>query len=177
MSSSGWHSRASPHPAGPSYEPSRSDLLLVLKRSTRVEPDGFSLALLAPDVAVDALGRVLTVPSDDFAALQALASNVADTNKVPDTGSFGNQWRIKQRRTDWPIDSFRVARGPDEAPREVGVYGFDGEQRELNAPVGDITELPNDLHELLKLTLEAREGLEGGERDDTVIRKVLALLD
>lgn len=34
-----------------------------------------------------------------------------------------------------------------------------------------------DLHELLKLAVEAREGYEGGERDDTVIRKVLALLD
>ena len=93
MSSQGWYSRTSPHPAGASYEPSRSDLLLVLQRSTRVAPDGFSLALIAPDVAVDALGRVLTVPSDDFAALRTLASQVADKSNVPDTGVFGNQWR------------------------------------------------------------------------------------
>lgn len=74
------------------------------------------------------------------------------------------------------------------------MYGFDGEHRELKKPVGDITEVPKvravwdicgnsstnssqELHDFLKLALEAREGYESGERDDTVTRKVLALLD
>lgn len=93
MSSQGWHARASPHPAGPSYEPSRSDLLLVLKHSAPANPEGFSLALLAPDVAINALGQVLTVPADDFATLRTFTTKVADDSNVLDTGLFGNQWR------------------------------------------------------------------------------------
>lgn len=92
-SSQGWHARTSPHPAGTSYEPVRQDLLFVLQRSAPADPNGFSLALLTPDVAIDALGRVLTVSADDFAALRTLASKVADEINVPDTRSFGNQWR------------------------------------------------------------------------------------
>ena len=51
--------------------------------------------------------------------------------------------RIKQGRTDWPIDSFHLAQQADAPFREVGVYGFDGEHKELKNPVGDITEIPN----------------------------------
>lgn len=51
--------------------------------------------------------------------------------------------RIKQRRTDYPIDSFRLARDAGGPLREVGVYGFDGEHRELQRPIGEITEVPS----------------------------------
>ena len=93
MFTQGWHARASAHPAGGSYEPAREDLLFVLQHSSPIEPNGFSLTLFAPDVAVDALGRVLTVQAEDFVTPRTLATKVADESNVPDTAMFGNQWR------------------------------------------------------------------------------------
>lgn len=48
------------------------------------------MALFKPDVAVDAMGRVLSVEKPDF---DALVSQTKATTSLPDTGSFRNQWR------------------------------------------------------------------------------------
>ncbi|THH21074.1 hypothetical protein EW146_g412 [Bondarzewia mesenterica] len=52
----GWHARAQAHPSGSAYEPTRTDLTFILQHKTKVEPEGLSLALFAPDTAVDAMG-------------------------------------------------------------------------------------------------------------------------
>lgn len=51
---------------------------------------GFSVAFFKPNVAIDAMGRVLVVPQDDFDALANLAQQVSG---LPETGAFRNQWR------------------------------------------------------------------------------------
>lgn len=48
------------------------------------------MALFKPDVAIDAMGRVLKVQPDDFEALKDLSQSVST---LPDTGAFRNQWR------------------------------------------------------------------------------------
>ncbi|THH21153.1 hypothetical protein EW146_g366 [Bondarzewia mesenterica] len=192
----GWHARAQAHPDGSTYEPARSDLIFVLQRKTKVEPEGFTLALFAPDIAVDAMGKVLKLSSEDWNALEALAGRAKDKQRVPETGSFGNQWRIQQRRTDLPIDQFHFAQGASDPLYVVGVYGYDGETRTLSKPVGEITELPEvnrhfdhhehelslthflkDLHAVLKLTLEGRENYDRDTKEKVMISKVLTFLN
>jgi hypothetical protein len=51
---------------------------------------GFSVALFKPNVAVDAMGRVLVLTESDWNALADLASQ---TTNLPETGAFLNQWR------------------------------------------------------------------------------------
>ena len=51
---------------------------------------GFSVALFKPNVAIDAMGRVLIVAQEDFTALEELARSVSS---LPETGAFRNQWR------------------------------------------------------------------------------------
>lgn len=173
----GWHVRANVHPSGSEYEPTRSNLILVLQRLTKVEPEGFTLSLFSPDVAIDSNGRVLQLSSEDWSALEALAAKARDPERVPATGSYRNRWRVKQQRTDLPIDQFWLAKDATGPLHPVGVYGYVDGTTALSTPVGDIAELPEDLHALLKLTLEGREDYDRGAKDTTVITKVLALLE
>ena len=89
-SHSGWRHRSSPHPDGPSYTPTRESLVLALTRSTPVHPDGFTVALFEPNVAVDALGEVRRLAEDDFDYLKGLAQRAAS---LPLAGGYRNQWR------------------------------------------------------------------------------------
>ena len=174
MASQGWYSRTSPLPAGTSCEPSRSNLLLVLKRSTPVAPNGFSLALLAPDVAIDALGRVLHVEPADHDGIVALARA---TLKLPDTNAPDNLWRVAHRATGRPIERVRVAEEAQGPLRHTSVYGFAKSHRALAEPVGEHTVLPDALFELLGLAEEAREGYRRGEEDAAMVSAIRSFLE
>ena len=76
----GWYKRTAPHPAPEQWTPRREALTLAVLRSTKVEPEGFTLALFSDKlddkhVAVDSLGRVVLVPKSDHDALVAHATD------------------------------------------------------------------------------------------------------
>ncbi|CAE6537661.1 unnamed protein product [Rhizoctonia solani] len=166
---SGWYSRATPHPDGTNYDVKKENVVLGLTRNSRVEQDGFSVALFKPNVAVDAMGRVWALTDKDFDALTKLATLTTD---LPDTGAFRNQWRVKHDRTDYPIDQLYIA--TSSGLHTIGVYGHDGETTTLKPPVGDITDLPTSLNSLVTLAKEGREGFQRGQENAEVTSKVKA---
>jgi len=167
----GWHSRATPHPDGSAYDIQKANVVFGLTRNSRVEQDGFSVALFRPNVAVDAMGRVFVLTEEDFSALASLAT---ETTSLPDTGAFRNQWRIKHDRTDYPIDQLYIA--TDNGLHTIGVYGHDGETTALKTPVGDILNLPTPLNSIITLAKEGRDGFERGTENTEVTSKVKEVL-
>ncbi|CAE6485250.1 unnamed protein product [Rhizoctonia solani] len=165
----GWHSRATPHPDGANYDVKKENVVFGLTRNSRVEQDGFSVALFKPNVAVDAMGRVWTLNDRDFDALSKLATLTTD---LPDTGAFRNQWRVAHDRTDYPIDQLYVA--TSSGLRTIGVYGHDGQTTTLKPPVGEITDLPTTLNSLVTLAKEGRDGFQRGQENAEVTNKVKA---
>ncbi|CAL1704906.1 unnamed protein product [Somion occarium] len=168
----GWHGRATFHPSPETFTPTREILAFAVLHHAPAIPDGFTLALFKPDVAVDARGKVLILNPDDFTGLSDLARQTLD---LPSTGSFMNAWRIAQRRTDQPIERLFVP-GSTTALVETSVQGYEKGKTELKTPVGDIHELPEVLHELFGLIAEARDGYERGKEDEDTISKVKAVL-
>ncbi|KAF9057257.1 hypothetical protein BJ165DRAFT_1333780 [Panaeolus papilionaceus] len=178
---SGYLERAQPFPNPHSFQPQRSELRLAVLRNAPVEPEGFTLALFANRIAVDHYGRVFTLKDKDFDGILDLASQ---STSLPQTGSFRNQWRVKQERTSYPIDRILVPKSTlsvtptenyEEEFDEVSVYGFDKSRRELQDPVDGIDQLPSPLFELDGLALEARSD-EGDEKDEVVLGRVKAIL-
>ncbi|GJE87188.1 hypothetical protein PsYK624_032710 [Phanerochaete sordida] len=166
----GWHSRS--HPDQRAFNPTRDELVFAVLRSTPAEPDGFTLALFTPNIAVDSMGRVLVLGQETFDGVASLAKQ---TLELPETGTFRNTWRIKQPRTSQPIERLLVPSSSGEL-RQICVQGYEKDKRELSAPVGDITELPEVLWELFGLFEESR-GLDQRGRESTVaIDKVKAVL-
>jgi len=134
-----------------------------------VEPDGFTMALVKPNFAVDASGHLLTLSTADFTAF---TQAVEDVKSVEDSGGFMGQWRVKQARTSYPIDQVLI---PGEKSREV--YGWakgDGDL-ELEEETKGHTTLPKALQVIVGLAKEARDGYVRGQKDDSVINKVRAL--
>ncbi|KAG8714070.1 hypothetical protein FRC09_018029 [Ceratobasidium sp. 395] len=152
----GWLSRATPHPDGAAYDVQKEKVIFGMARNTRVEPEGFSVALFKPNVAVDAMGRVWTLNEQDFSALTSLASEV------------------KHDRTDYPIDQLYVS--TSKGLHAIGVYGHDGQTTTLKPPVGEITNLPAPLNSLVTLAKEGRDGFERGTENTEVVSKVKAVL-
>lgn len=172
----GWYTRTIPHSSPTTFTPTRSSLSFIVTHSAQADPDGFTLAFFhgQPNVAVDARGRVLEVAdAADFEGIMKLAK---DTLALPATGSFLNTWRIKQARTEQPIERLYVPSTESEV-KVTSVQGYDGSQRELKGPVDGVTELPDTLWELVGLVLEARSGFERGQEDKDVIAKVKSVLD
>lgn len=169
----GWRIRAQAHPTPDAFIPSRNELVLGVLRSEPAQPNGFTLALFSPNVAVDALGRVLLLSEADFNGLTALGKQTLD---LPETGSYRNTWRVKQLRTSQPIERLYVMSTSD-ALRQISVQGYSKGKRELSAPVGVYTELPVALWELYGLFGEAREDYERGKEDQTMIGKVKELFE
>ena len=168
----GWYSRAEPHPSPEAFAPSRESLLFAAFRSAQVG-ESLTAALFSPNIAVDAMGRVLVVQQSDFSGLAALAKQVLD---LPNTGNFQNQWRVYRRATCRPIEKSFVTDGDGDLV-QTGVYGFVGDgPRVLSAPVGEYTELPQVLSDLFSLALEAREGYVAGKGDRQMIERVTALV-
>ncbi|KAL0570936.1 hypothetical protein V5O48_011020 [Marasmius crinis-equi] len=179
----GWHARAlqTPHPEPDSYTPTSESLVFVALSNTPVIPEGFSLAVFKHDdsnqnVAIDALGRVLLLSESDYAGLSTLAQKI--TIDLPDTGNFRNTWVVKQDRTSQPIDRLLVKGAEDGKLKQTSVQGWSESTRELKAPVGEYTELPETLSEFVGLVREAREGFEfgPGHSDPPAVKKVKDLL-
>ncbi|QRV92449.1 hypothetical protein RhiJN_20467 [Ceratobasidium sp. AG-Ba] len=168
----GWHSRAQPHPDGSAYDVKKENAVFGMMRSTRVEPEGFTVALFKPNVAVDAMGRVLVLTKEDFSALSSLA---AETATLPNTGSFRNQWRVKHDRTDYPIEQLYVA--TSNGLHTIGVYGHDGQTTTLKPPVGNIANLPAPLNSIITVAKEGRNGFERGTENTEVVSKVKAVFN
>lgn len=172
MTSSGWHSRAQPFTG--TFEPTRDALVLASIHSTPVNPEGFTLALFTPNIAVDARGAALTLEQADFDALKSLSNRAVDPAEVPSPGTFRNQWAIAHPITSRPIDRLLVKNS--EGFAEVSVSGYEQGKTTLRAPVGEITELPAVLYDVFGLILEARE--DGpGEANADLVGKVKELLD
>ena len=169
---SGWHTRATPYPSPDTFAPTREGLAFASLYHAPANPDGFSIALFRPNVAVDAKGDILVVTQDDFVGLEQLAKQTLD---LPHTDLPMNTWRVKQRRTDMPIHRLHVPRSSDEIV-ETGVQGFEKGKKELKEPVSGINELPEVLHEIIGLVVEGREGYERGKANEEVIGKVKAVL-
>ncbi|KDN36959.1 hypothetical protein RSAG8_10493, partial [Rhizoctonia solani AG-8 WAC10335] len=165
----GWYSRATPHPDGAKYDVKKENVVFGLTRNSRVEQDGFSVALFKPNVAIDAMGRVWVLDDKDFDALTKLATLTID---LPDTGAFRNQWRVAHDRTDYPIDQLYVA--TSSGLHTIGVYGHDGQTTSLKPPVGEITDLPTSLNSLVTLAKEGRDGFQKGQENAEVTGKVKA---
>lgn len=168
----GWRSRASALPDSESFTPEHDTLILAALYNAPVDPEGFTLALFGPDIAVDASGAVLRLPPHDFAGLVRLAR---DVYALPDTGAFRNQWRVNQPMTSRPIDRLFV-RSAGGNVRETSVYGWAKGSTALSTPVDGQETLPGSLYELVGLVREARAGYEKGRGDQAVIDSVKALL-
>ncbi|KAI0341737.1 hypothetical protein BDW22DRAFT_269156 [Trametopsis cervina] len=169
----GWHARAQPHPDPSSFTPDRAQLAFAVLRNAAANPEGFTLALFAPDIAIDASGQVLVAQSADFTGLVSLAKQTVD---LPPTGSSMNAWRIAQPRTSQPIERLFVP-GPDGQLVQTSVQGYEKGKTELSKPVGDTDQLPPLLEELFGLIGEARDGYVRGEEDAATIRKVKVVLE
>ncbi|QRV92748.1 hypothetical protein RhiJN_20766 [Ceratobasidium sp. AG-Ba] len=213
-SATGWHKRSEPYPDGSSYVVKQENLVFGLGRSTRLEPEGrayiqhfvtnvlkiliafvsgFTVAFFKPDVAIDAMGKVLKVRADDFTAL---VDKAYETLGLPESDTFGNLWRyeacfliieiklstvrlsVKQPVTDLPIDRLLIAGSSPSIDQQhiISVYGHDGVTRELEEPVGGYTELPESLNDILTLGKEARENYVSGEEDKAVVDAANAVL-
>ncbi|KAG7446745.1 uncharacterized protein BT62DRAFT_931318 [Guyanagaster necrorhizus] len=168
-----WRTRAQSHPYPDSYSPARANLALVVLRNSQVEHFDFTLAVFKDKVAIDANGNVLVLSEEDYANMMALAYQALD---LPDTGSFGNTWRIEHPVIGKPIDRLLVAVGTDM--KEVGVQGYDKEKKVLKNPVGDITELPSILSDLMEIVMKGRDGYTfyRNQVDPETVQKVKSIV-
>ncbi|KAH9901070.1 hypothetical protein C8Q73DRAFT_229568 [Cubamyces lactineus] len=173
-SAKGWHARARPHPSGAAFVPARDNLVFAVLLNAPADPEGFTVALFRPDVAVDARGQVLQVQPDDFAALADLAEQAT---RLPETGSFMNAWRVAHDRTDRKIDRLFAPTSRGEI-KQTSVQGWHPEKKHLKTPVAEYTELPLSLHELFGYIQEGREGYQRGhEENRELIAKIKALVE
>ncbi|KAI1794499.1 hypothetical protein LXA43DRAFT_883325, partial [Ganoderma leucocontextum] len=170
-SAQGWHARATPHPS-PDFTPTKDALVFAVLLNAPVDPEGFTMALFQPDVAVDARGRVLQPRPQDFATLTALAQ---EASRLPDTGSFMNAWRVAHDRTSQKIDRL-FAKTADGGIRETSVQGWDPEKTQLEDAVGGYQDVPPVLQELFWYIQEGRKGFVRGEENKALISRVKALV-
>lgn len=172
---SAWRARASLHPGSPdNFTPTRDALALIVLDSTPRDPDGFTLAFFEPNIAVDAMGRIIDVKQEDFDGIVSLAKQTVD---LPQTGSFMNTWRLERETTSMPIERLFVPApaspiADSEGLVQTSVYGYAKGVGKLKSSVGGITELPDLLKQLFGLFEEARGGYQRGQEDKDVIRKV-----
>ncbi|KAL7283510.1 hypothetical protein ACG7TL_002943 [Trametes sanguinea] len=162
-SAKGWHARAHPHPSSATFVPARDKLVFAVLLNAPADPEGFTMALFRPDVAVDARGRILQVQSDDFAALADLAEQI---NRLPETGSFMNAWRVAHDRTEQPIDRLFVPSSGGNEIKQTSVQGWHPDKKELKTPVADYNELPSALHELFGYIQEGRTDYQRGREEN-----------
>lgn len=130
------------------------------------------MALIRPNLAVDASGHLLALRPADFAAFETLVKSVKQ--HVPHTGSFMGQWRVRQARTSYPIDRILIP-----GDKERAVYGWTKSEAplELEEEMKGTTTLPRELQTLVGWAKEAREGYVRGNRDEAVIGEIKALVE
>lgn len=172
MSDSNWTDRAKSHPSPSSWTPSRSDLAFAVVRNGPVEHHALTLALFKPDIAIDAMGNILVLKSEDFARLTGLANKTPD---LPETGTFRNTWVVDQPTTSQTIDRLLVPAG-DSDYKQISVQGYAANKKQLKQPVGDVAELPDVLHELFGLISYSRAGYNKGSRNEDTLSKVLDII-
>ncbi|RDX56617.1 hypothetical protein OH76DRAFT_1395739 [Lentinus brumalis] len=173
-SASGWRARAEPYASAAEFTPSKDALVFAVLLNTPADPEGFTMALFRPDIAVDARGRVVQLKPEDFSTLASLAE---DATRLPDTGSFMNAWRVAHDRTSQKIDRLFV-RTPSGELMQVSVQGWHAEKKKLQTAVGEHDELPPVLHELFGYIQEGRADYQRGQVDNAgVIEKVKALVE
>ncbi|KAI0093596.1 hypothetical protein BDY19DRAFT_881625 [Irpex rosettiformis] len=173
MALTGWHTRTTPYPSPATFTPTRASLAFAVLRNAQADPEGFTLALFSPDLAVDARGKVLLLQKTDWDGLVGLAGETVD---LPKTGKFWNAWKVRQERTSQPIDRLLVATSESGELVETSVQGWEKGKTELSEPVGEIAQLPPVLDELVGLVREGREGYVKGEEDKIVIGKIKDVL-
>ena len=173
-SAAGWHARAAPYTSAADFTPSKDALVFAVLVNAPADPEGFTMALFQPDIAVDARGRVLQLKQEDFSTLASLAEEAA---RLPETGSFMNAWRVAHDRTSQKIDRL-VSRAPSGELRQVSVQGWHAEKKKLQTAVGEYEELPHVLQELFGYIQEGRTDYQRGQVDNAdVIAKVKSLVD
>ncbi|KAH7338108.1 hypothetical protein B0J17DRAFT_660828 [Rhizoctonia solani] len=146
-SPAGWYSRATPFPYELPYEILEKNFAFGVETSS-LAVQGPSLALFRPNIAVDAMGRVLMLKQVDW---DTLAEAAGVLTNLPRAGR-DNMWRIKSDFFCIPFLSIYVPT-PDEN-RVINVEGWLGEASELSMPVGNITHLPDSLQLLLNYSNE-----------------------
>ncbi|KAI0709383.1 hypothetical protein C8Q76DRAFT_786155 [Earliella scabrosa] len=172
-SAEGWYSRATPHPSAPDFTPTKDELVFAVLLNAQADPEGFTLAVFRPDIAVDARGRVLQLQPQDFSSLTSLAE---ETTRLPETGSFMNAWRVDHPVTSRPIDQLFYKTESGEY-KQTSVQGWSPDRKQLKSPVGDYQELPPLLQELFGYVQEARTDYERGrEENPALLEKVKELV-
>ncbi|KAI0780788.1 hypothetical protein BD413DRAFT_608032 [Trametes elegans] len=166
----GWHDRAHPPADKSQFEPTLDDLVFAVLLNAPADPEGFTLALFRPNLAVDASGRLLQLQDTDFRGLSELAEK---TTSLPDTGSFLNTWKIAHDRTDQKIDRLVVPTGGGQ--KVTSVQGWSADKTKLATPVAEYDQLPPVLQELFEYIHEARANYQPPANKD-FIEKVKGLV-
>jgi len=209
---------AHPHPNPESFTPNRNNLELALI-DNNMSGDGFYLAVFsAPPttdssnssgsgtatredggsskyVVIDALGRVLLVPSTSASACDIDGLVSFGREAVSASPPVKYKWVIHHDSTCWPIDEFFVSPAVGdkdvtdrkEMMREGGdgeggpktrrmermkIYGYAETARELEVVVEGLSHLPAVVHELFGLVMEAKEGYRWETNQGEVVEKV-----
>lgn len=112
--------------------------------------DGFTFALIKPDLAVTAKGRILRLLKTDFDRFTQLTESVSSLPKDSESGFMGHRnYRVYHRASCAPFTILSVLQ--DQKIEKTRVYGFDKHSPTLEGAGGL---LPKDLWELLGLVEE-----------------------
>lgn len=104
----------------------------------------------------------------------AFENAIEAVKQVPATGAFRGQWRVAHPRTDYPFDRILI---PGDDAGERSVYGWSKSTTLLESETKGYTHLPDPLQRLLTWAREAREGYVRGQKDESVVGQVLALVE
>ncbi|CEL51763.1 hypothetical protein RSOLAG1IB_00298 [Rhizoctonia solani AG-1 IB] len=108
---------------------------------------GASLTLFRPDIAIDAMGRVLVLKQVDWNALTEIAEEITSLPKPKARPYHPSAWEMNQDVFCVPAQDIYVFKS--NVSSVVRVRGWRGERSQLSYPVGNITNLPDSLHSLL----------------------------
>jgi hypothetical protein len=136
--------------------------------------DGFSLALLGPDIAVTSAGQIRKLQADDFEGFTKLAEEVSD---LPGSGNgaghgiYGERvFRVHHDVTCQPftnLNILRASRVGEPLSDITSVYGFSRDEQGLEGG----GKLPDVLWQLLGL-LEEALGDMNGKVDEDVLKRI-----
>ena len=184
----GWHTRAlDEHSDQESFQPQSKNLRLVLLKDLPAKRNIVSLAIFTADigsgyVVVDAMGRVLNLPSSPSPSSpnRYVSSDIEDlltlSRETLGPKTRGKIWAIKPHVTSPPIYKLIYISGAEKLQTTVSGYSQDNKNLKLAFQVGDYDTLPDELHELFGLVLETMEGFVGKQVNKEVISKVTKVL-
>jgi len=175
---SGWHNRSTKYTG--KFAPTKDTLILTLLFTTPGED--FAVALVKPNIAVDAYGKVLAVPQADFDSITSLTTAVVTLPDVPGFPSIHdrlrdlkNEERIPGGRIEWllytghPLHRNRVT----GVGHQLSIIGK-STMRTLAEAKARYKELPDPQLKLFGWLVEGAAG--HGQKDEGPIDKVRALL-